>query len=74
MTLSTQDVRLEDGQTVVVLLLSSIGLAELALEESEVVLGVQQMIGVSLFLRHNLTDQRIGVTGGDGGDSGHGAG
>lgn len=41
-TLGTPEIRLEDGESVIVLLLRAVLLVELSLEEREVVIGVQQ--------------------------------
>ena len=56
MALGAAQVSLEDREPVIVLLLSGIGLAVLALEEREVVLRVEDMI---FTVRHNLADQEI---------------
>jgi len=54
--LGSAEVRLEDPKPVIVLLLRSIGLAVLGLEEREVVIGVEEMI---VAVRYDLTDQEI---------------
>lgn len=63
MTLRAAQVRLKHLESVIVLLLSSVGFAELRLEQGEMVVGVQKRI---IAVRHDLPDQRIILDNGDG--------
>ena len=63
MAASPSQVRLEDREPVIVLLLGGVRLAEPALEEPEVVVGAQQVVTVDNLLDHEvLAISRVAAT------------